>query len=207
MTFAHLSLQEIPEKSVILIEEEIGSVERMFLHQILAEAVSSGKKALYLAVHSSKEDILNEIKQYGFIDPKAALTANMRIDGYFNDLADISEIAREYDVCIIDPFPFLVMHKEDSYIVEFLGALKKLSRKEDIRFFLSMDAGVSKKTTESIARAIADGIIQFKELENGKKIERYVNIPKMKGRIPPEELIPILLTESGIVIDTRETIR
>jgi len=207
MSFAHLSLQEIPEKSVILIEEEIGSVERIFLHQILAEALASGKKALYLAVHCSKEDILNEIKQYGFIDPKAAPTANMRIDGYFNDLADISEIAREYDVCIIDPFPFLVMHKENSYIVEFLGALKKLSRKEDIRFFLSMDAGVSEKTTESIARAIADGIIQFKELANGKKIERYVNIPKMKGRIPPAEMIPILLTESGITIDTRQAIR
>jgi KaiC/GvpD/RAD55 family RecA-like ATPase len=207
MSFAHLSLGEIPEKSVILIEEEIGSVERMFLHQILSEALSSGKKALYLAVHSSKEDVENEIKQYGFMDPKAAPTANMRIDGYFNDLADISEIAREYDVCIIDPFPFLVMHKEDSYIVEFLGALKKLSRKEDIRFFLSMDAGVSRKSTESIARAIADGIIQFREISNGRKIERYANIPKMKGKLPPSEMIPILLTESGIIIDSRQAIR
>ncbi|MFZ2454975.1 MAG: ATPase domain-containing protein [Candidatus Altiarchaeia archaeon] len=207
MTFSSISLSEIPEKSVILIEEEIGSVERVFLHQILSEAVSSGKKALYLAVHSGKEDIVNEIKQYGFLDYEHAGEESLKIEGYFNDLADISDIARDYDLCIIDPFPFLVMHKEDSYIVEFLGALKKLSRKEDIRFFLSMDAGVSKKSTESIARAIADGIIQFREISNGRKIERYANIPKMKGKLPPAEMIPILLTESGITIDTRQAIR
>lgn len=206
MAFSTLSLSEIPERSVILIEEEIGSVERVFLHQIMAEALSCGKKVLYLAVHSSKDDIANEIRNYGFLDDKKTAGC-LRIEGYFNDIADISEITREYDVCIIDPFPFLVMHKEDSYIVEFLSAIKKLSRKENIQFFLSMDAGVSEKSTESIARAIADGIIQFKEIGSGKKIERYANIPKMRGKLPPTEMIPILVTESGIIVDTRQAIR
>ncbi len=206
MAFSRLSLSDIPEKSIILIEEDIGSVERIFLQQILAESLKEGK-ALYLAVHNSREDIINEITQCGFMDAKNAESKNLRIDGYFNDLSDVTEIARDYDVCIIDPFPFLVMNKEDSYVAEFLASLKKLSRKEDIRFFLSMDHGVSEESTESIARAIADGIIQFKEVTNGKKIERCVNIPKMKGMLPLEEMIPILLTESGIVVDTREAIR
>ena len=206
MVFSRLNLSDIPEKSVILIEEDIGSVERIFLQQILAESLKEGK-ALYLAVHNSREDIINEINQCGFMDAKIIESKNLRIEGYFNDLSDVTEIARDYDVCIIDPFPFLVMDKDDSYVAEFLASLKKLSRKEDIRFFLSMDHGVSEESTESIARAIADGIIQFKEIINGKKIERYVNIPKMKGTIPLEEMIPILLTESGIVVDTREAIR
>lgn len=207
MAFSRLSLSEVPEKSIILIEEDIGSVERIFLQQILAESLKDGKKALYLAVHNSREDIINEINQYGFTDAKNAESKNLRIDGYFNDLSDVTEIAKDYDVCIIDPFPFLVMDKEDSYVAEFMASLKKLSRKEDIKFFLSMDHGVSEESTENIARAIADGIIQFREITNGKKIERYVNIPKMKGKIPPEEMVPILLTESGIAIDTREAIR
>ncbi|MBN2251315.1 MAG: hypothetical protein JW724_04505 [Candidatus Altiarchaeota archaeon] len=207
MSLTLLDLDRMPEKSIILIEEKIGSVEKMFLHRITFDALSAGKKVLYLAVHNSREDVLAEMSKYSFYDNKVPEKEGLRIEGYYSSLPDIAEMASGYDVCIIDPFPFLVMHKEDGYVLDLLTQLKKLSRREDIRFFLSMDHGVSKESTENMARAMADGIIEFTEETVGRRIERFVRIPKMKGSIPSAEMLPIMLTEDGIMMDTRQVIR
>ena len=202
-----LNLAGMPEKSVILIEEEIGSVERIFLHKIVFDALSSGKKVLYLAVQSSSEDITREMMSYSFYDQKLINSGNIRVEGYFNNLSAVPEMAAAYDICIIDPFAFLIIDRDERNVLEFLSTLKKLSRKEDVLFFLSMDHGISAKQTEGIVRSMVDGIISFKEVLAGRRIERFAYIPKMLGMIPCDEMIPILLTEDGIVVDTRQAIR
>ncbi|HDH41332.1 MAG TPA: hypothetical protein ENG12_02860 [Candidatus Altiarchaeales archaeon] len=207
MALVSLGLSEIPEKSIILVEEDIGSVERIFLSHIVFDSLRADKKVLYLSVNSSREDILDEIGSYSFFDLDLVDQKDMRVEGYFSNLAQITELSPGFDVCIVDPFSFLIMHKDNSYVIDFLSALKKLSRKKDMIFFLSMDHGVSERRTENIVRSIVDGIIQFKEIIVGRRIERYVYIPKLKGRIPLKEMTPIIVTEEGIVIDTRQTIK
>ena len=209
MSLMSLSLSEIPKKSVILIEEDIGSVERIFLNRLVFDSLRSKKKALYLSVHNSRDDVINEMLSYSFFDSTLADAdpKNVRIEGYFNNISMVTEMAMAVDICIIDPFSLLIMHKDKSYVIDFLNSLKKLSRKEDIIFFLSMDHGISEERTENIVRSMVDGIIQFKEVIVGRRIERYVHIPKLKGRIPAGELTPIIISDEGIVIDTRQTIR
>jgi len=157
MALRSLDLSEIPEKSVILIEEDVGSVERIFLHRIVFDSLKARKKVLYLSTHNSKEDIINEMSAYSFFDSKLVDSKNIKIEGYFNNLAQISEMSPGFDVCIVDPFSFQIMHKDNSYVIDFLSALKKLSRKKDMIFFLSMDHGVSERRTENIVRSIVDG--------------------------------------------------
>ena len=207
MTLMSLDLSEIPEKSIILVEEDIGSVERVFLHRIVFDSLRAGKKVLYLSVNSDREDVLREMGSYSFFDSSLIDQKNMRIEGYFNNLAQITEISPGFDVCIVDPFSFLIMNKDITYVTDFITSLKKLSRKGDMRFFLSMDHGISEERTENIVRSIVDGVIQFKEMVVGRRIERYIYIPKLKGRTPLEEMTPIIVTGEGIVIDTRQTIR
>ncbi|MEA1924745.1 MAG: hypothetical protein U9M95_02645 [Candidatus Altiarchaeota archaeon] len=202
-----LGLSDIPGKSIILVEEDIGSVERVFLARIVFDSLRAEKRVLYLSIHNSRDDILNEMSSYSFFDSKLVDSGNMRIHEYFSNLARISEVSPGFDVCIVDPFSFLIMHKDNSYVVDFLSALKKLSRKEDIIFFLSMDHGISDSRTENIVRSLVDGIIHFREEIVGRRIERYIYVPKLKGRIPLREMISIIVTEEGISIDTRQTIR
>lgn len=197
----------MPEKSLILIEEEIGSVERIFLHKIVFDSLASGKKVLYLAVNNSAQDVCKEMSTYSFYDRKLMDSGNLKIEGFFNNLSAVPEHSAAYDVCIIDPLAFLIMDCDERHVIDFLSTLKKLSRKEDIQFFLSMDHGVSAKEVEGIVRSMVDGIIRFREVVVGRRIERYAYIPKMVGRIPGDEMIPLLLTPEGIVVDTRQAIR
>ncbi|MEA3254963.1 MAG: ATPase domain-containing protein, partial [Candidatus Altiarchaeota archaeon] len=175
--------------------------------RIVFDCLGAGKRVLYLSTHTSREDVIAEMSSYSFFDPKLADSENMRIEGYFNNLPEVADMAVEFDVCIIDPFSALIMNKDKGYVVDFLGTLKKLSRKRDMRFFLSMDHGISEERTENIVRSMVDGIIHFKEMVVGRRIERYVYVPKLKGRIPMGEMTPIIVTEKGIVVDTRQTIR
>lgn len=202
----NLNLGSLPEKSVLLIEEDIGAVERIFLHSIVFEALKENKKVLYLAAHNSEEDIRKEMACCSFSDEALLGSENLSIEGYFSNLPHIKEMAADYDVCIIDSVSFLVMQADRAHIVDLLGELKKESRKENIIFLLAMDQGISEERTENILRAMVDGIIHFKEEHIGRKIERYVHIPKMAGRRPLKDMIPIIITESGIMVDTRETI-
>lgn len=207
MALLKIDLKEIPEKSVIIVEEDVGSVERVFLHSIVADALKAGKKILYLSVNGSKEDIMDEAASYAFFDLESENVKNLTVEGHFHKIASVPHIIEGYDICIIDPFPLLMMQKDDSYVIDFLSTLRTLSRKNNMRFFLSMDHGISNERTESITRAMADGIIHFIEERSGRKIERFIHFPKMKGRMPSDEMTPILLTEDGIIVDTRQTIR
>ncbi|MEA3254454.1 MAG: hypothetical protein U9Q22_01300, partial [Candidatus Altiarchaeota archaeon] len=111
MALRNLDLSEIPEKSIILIEEDIGSVERVFLHRIVFDCLGAGKRVLYLSTHTSREDVIAEMSSYSFFDPGLADSENMRIEGYFNNLPEVADMAVEFDVCIIDPFSALIMNK------------------------------------------------------------------------------------------------
>jgi KaiC/GvpD/RAD55 family RecA-like ATPase len=51
---------------------------------------------------------------------------------------------------------------------------------------------------------MADGVVQFLAEREGEKIRRYIYVPKMRGVLPIDRVIPFTLTEQGILIDPRE---
>lgn len=207
MALKSLNLHEIPEKSVILLQENVNSIERIFLYHVVFEALNAGKKVLYLSVNRDSNDVLSEMSAYSFFDSSLLKDDKITIKEYFNNITEITEISPEFDICIVDPFSLLTVNKDHHYITDFIVSLKKLSRKEDIIFFLSIDNSISDERTENIMMSIVDGIIQFKETTIGRRVERYIHIPKLKGRIPMNEVIPLIIKEDGISVDTRQTIR
>jgi KaiC/GvpD/RAD55 family RecA-like ATPase len=202
-----LTLKEIPVKSIVLLQENVNSIDRIFLYHMVFDSIKAGKKVLYLAVNRDSDDILSEMSSYSFFDSSLLKKENITIKDYFNNLAQITEISPEYDVCIVDPFSFLIINKDHHHITDFILALKKISRKDDIIFFLCMDDGISDKKTENVMMSLVDGIIQFKETIVGRRVERYIHILKLKGKIPMNDLIPVIIKEDGISVDTRQTIR
>lgn len=207
MELKNLRLDEIPKKSVILMQEEVSSVGRIFLYHIVVDSLKAGKKVLYLAVNRERDDVLNEMSAYSFFNLDLIKPENIRIENYFSNLSQVTEISPEFDVCIIDPFSFLIINKDHHNITDFILSIKKVGKKEDIIFFLSIENGIADKKTENIMKSLVDGIIEFKETTLGRKVERYIHVPKLKGRIPLNEMIPLFIKEDGISVDTRQTIR
>ena len=230
ITFRHLmvltsfGLKNVPSNVVLLVEEDIGDVKSVFFHKISSDALKAGKKVYYISTRSSEKDVVDEINKFGvhaipdqftaignFADHIALLDmcykrhrlySRLHGDNNGSLLHDISEA----DVCIIDMFAALFVHEDTEVFSETIEALIRISRNENITFLLSADMGILPERAEKIIRSMVDGVIQFRTEYTAGKINRYINIPKMKGSIPLNKMIAYNVTSQGITMDMRERV-
>ncbi|MBP1909151.1 RAD55 family ATPase [Methanolobus bombayensis] len=223
MVLTSFGLKNVPSNVVLLIEEDIGDVKSVFFRKISSDALKLGKKVHYISTRNSEKDIIEELNKFGIKDhPK-----ELNIIGNFSNPVSLLDMcyrrhkltSRLYgkdagplhnitdaDVCIIDMFSSLFIHEEIEVISETIEALANISREENITFLLSADIGILPDRAEKIIRSMVDGVIQFKTEYAGGKINRFINIPKMKGSIPLNKMIAYNVTSQGITMDTRERV-
>lgn len=194
-----IGLKEIPEKSVLLIEEDLGCIKHIFVQRIGVEAVDAGKRVVYITP-KLKEDINKEISLYGL-----KCSENLEIVGNFRDRASIRDICSG-DVCIVDPFTSLFVDSDINDLINTLNSFMASSRKDDRIFLLTSDMGVIPGRAERIMQSLVDGVIQFLVAYSGDKINRFINIPKLNGTLPLDRRIPFTVTKEGISMDTRERV-
>ena len=104
---------------------------------------------------------------------------------------------------IIDPFAVFFADDSTKDLTTFMFDLIRKSRK-GTTVLLLIDVGVLPERLEQLVRAMSDGIIQFVIVPEGDKLNRYINIPKMRGAFPRDKMLPFTLSEEGLMIDTRE---
>lgn len=213
MLLKSLGLGEIPKNSLLLVEEDLGGTKSIFLQLLALDSLKKGQKALYISTKESTEDILEEIELIG---PRAGKeTENLTIQGDLKNRKSLVEIcdslsaqndARHADICIVDTFSFLFMEESLNCLVNDLKLLLKTSRKCHITLYLASDMGVLREREERILRSMVDGIIQFRTEYPAGKVNRFINIPKMRGTPPIERLIPYKIKEGVIAPDVRERV-
>lgn len=189
-------IDRIPEKSVICVEEDPGVAKETFILRIASDAALSGKKVTYLTPRM-KEDVLLHMQTF-----RIRQSDNITITGAFKEISKISEI-EPGDLCIIESFSLLFPTAdiaELGYIIEWLVT----ESRKGPSFVLMIDNGVLPARDEQMIRTLSDGIIQFVSTMEGDRKRRYINIPKMRGMIPPDRMLPITIGDEGILIDTRE---
>ncbi len=219
MLLKSIGLKEIPENSVLLIEEDLGGIKSIFLQLFGLDSLKNGKKVLYISTRRSKEDIIKEIEIAAFKMGKDL--ENLTILGDFKSRESLIEICKrnglnqeqsslntikDADICIIDTFSALFLEESIRTIASDLETLLKISRSSNVLFLLASDTGILREREERFVRSMVDGIIQFKTETGGGKINRYISIPKMKGTPPPNKMIPFKVSETGIAADTRERV-
>jgi KaiC/GvpD/RAD55 family RecA-like ATPase len=190
------SLERIPEKSIILIEEDSGCMKDFYAQKIAAETSLRGQLVVYLTSHLS-EDIVSQMTRFGM-----TLSPSLTIIDQCHGTGPVMEHCTG-DLCIIDPVSSIFMDMGMQEFRSFLAEIRKRSRKGG-SFLLVSDMGVLPHQEEQLLRAMADGVIRFLAVHEGDKIKRYMNVLKMKGEIPMDKLIPFTVTEEGLLIDTRE---
>ncbi|MDD2472614.1 MAG: hypothetical protein PHR49_01345 [Methanoculleus sp.] len=186
----------LPENAVVVLEEALGSTNVTYALQLAAGAAGQGKRVTYITPQY-RDDVRTQMDLY-------------RIK-YF-DRFEIPECARTTaaittsctgDFCVIDQFASFCPDADLARLKTTLCALIDASR-NGRTILLTMTTGILSDRHEQLIRSLADGVIQFLEVNEGGKIKRYLNVPKMKGELPPERMAPFSVTEEGILIDTRE---
>lgn len=223
MVLTGIGLEEIPQKSVLLIEEDLGSIKSVFIQRVGFDALKIGKKVLYISTKRSKDDVLDQMSMFGLNGNSDGFT----ILGDFKDLTALLDMCREdtpkhrnlyhlidpslrnvseMDLCIVDTFTSLFIDEEIHVLVDALNSLIDVSRYSGTTFLLAADTGILPERAERIMRSMVDGIIQFRTMHAGDRINRFINIPKLKGVLPMGKMIPFYITGDGISIDTRERV-
>jgi KaiC/GvpD/RAD55 family RecA-like ATPase len=196
-----IGLKEIPERSVLLIEEDLGSIKHIFVQRIGFEAVKTGKCVVYITP-KLKEDVNRQMSVYRY---GLKHSGNFEIIENFRDRDSLSDVC-DGDISIIDPFTYLFVDSDINELINTLNSFIASSRKDDRIFLLTSDMGVIPGRAERIMRSLVDGVIQFLVVYSGDRINRFINIPKLNGTQPLDSMIPFTVGEEGIAIDTRERI-
>ena len=222
MVLTDIGLKQIPGNEVLLIEEDLGSIKSVFVQRIGFDAIKEGRKVLYISTKRSKEDVLEQMSVSGL----NGNSERFAILGDFKDriaLLDMchGELKRQHqyhlidpslqnisevDICIVDTFSSLFIEEDVHTMVDALISLVNISRDSGTAFLLASDMGILSDRVERVMRSMVDGIIQFRTEYSGGKVNRFINIPKMKGALPLRKMVPFNVTGEGITIDTRERI-
>jgi KaiC/GvpD/RAD55 family RecA-like ATPase len=213
MLLKSIGLDELPRNSLLLIEEDLGGIKSTFLQQLVLDFLRSGKKAMYISTRRSTEDILEEIELIG---SKSGIEMNnLMIQGDLRSKESFLEICNSFstkkngehvDICVVDTFSSLFMEESLHILNTDMNLLLKTGRKFNVTFLLASDMGVLQERQERLLRSMTDGIIQFRTDYLAGKVNRSINVPKMRGFSPSDRLIPFKIKDGIISPDTRERV-
>lgn len=213
MLLKSLGMGELPQNSLLLIEEDLGEIKSTFLQLLVLDCLKKGQKALYISTRRSEEDILEEMGLSG--STAKVETKNLTIKGNFKGRESFVEICnslsaekdvKSADICVVDTFSSIYMEENLRNLNTDLNLLLNTGRKCSITFILASDIGVLQEREERFLRSMTDGVIQFRTEYLAGKVNRYINIPKMKGVPPLDRVIPYKMKEGNIAPDMRERI-
>jgi|SRR5208283_564845 len=194
-------MDNFPEKSVILIEEDTGLVKSVYAQYIAAETAADGKKVYYITTRAA-EDIYSDMKLLRILPDKGFHIEEIR-GTTPGALLDLLTLHGNGDLVIVDQFSLYFI---DTSLSDFREGISRIitAAKTGRVFLLLVDRGVLPERHEALLRAMADGVIQVTTVPEGDKLKRYLNIPKMQGAQLSEKMMPFTIGDEGFLIDTRE---
>ena len=195
-------LEIVPDNSVLCIEEHEGNIKSIYGINVASEKARAGIPVNYLTIQT-KEEVLKKMTQLRIPHSDLLHIIEVQLASAKHEvLALINQPGAPF--MIIDQFA--VFFAEDSFsdLRHLLSRLITISRK-GTTFLILLDCGVLPERHEHLVRAMADGIIQFVVVPEGDKLKNYINIPKMRGTMPQDKMLPFTVTAGeGLLVDTRE---
>lgn len=197
MAFTNITYNNLPKKSMLVFEEDLGDNKRIFAQMMGAEAIKAGKEVVYITPRS-KEDVMGQMTAIG-----VSGDAGLKILDKFRDRFRLHESCGG-DICIVDGFSLLFAEAHSQEVYNILNTLSDFSRSGERIIILLSDSGVLPLKSEKILHAMADGVIQFNIIYEEDRISRYIKIPKLVGTTPQDKMLSFAVDDGRIYIDTRE---
>jgi len=194
-------MDNFPEKSMILIEEDTGIVKSVYAQYIAAETAADGKEVYYITAQAT-EDIRSDMKLLRILPAKGFHIEEIH-ETTPGALLDLLTLHGNGDLVIVDQFSLYFI---DTSLSDFREGISRIitATKTGRVFLLLVDLGVLPERHEALLHAMADGVIQVTTVTEGDKLKRYLSIPKMRGARLSEKMLPFTVSDEGFLIDTRE---
>lgn len=189
-----LGFEFLGGQRLVLVEGETGGVHTVYALSMAREALKKGRRVTWVTT-GLREDVLKLMEGFSIE------AGGMEIADEVSDWRRVS--LPDGGLAILDSLAFF--HGEDSLagMRRTLSDMARASRPGRTLLLLS-EMGILHSAQESLARSMADGVVQFLAEREGEKIRRFIHVPKMRGYLPIDRMIPFTLTEQGILIDPRE---
>lgn len=199
MPLTRIALDEFPEKCLILLEEEAGDIKRIVAQMIASDALSKGKKVVYITPRM-KTDIQQEISGLVKDSPD-----NLEVIERTRDPAKLADLCKG-EVCVIENFPLFFVDAVDRELLNVVNELVHSCRDGGRIILLTADRGILSERQQKIVRSLSDGVIELTTVLIENRINRYLLIHKLKGSAPLSTMVPYSVDSSGtkVYIDTRE---
>ncbi len=190
-------ITNLPKKSVILVEENIGNTKKYVIKKIIKNMIKNNK-CMY--IRYKDDNILN--KEYiQYIDNN---TMKFIISKSLHEHIT-NENCKEYSLLVIEDFPYFIIDKKIKEIMELLDLFIKLSRDCNCIILLLSTTNIFDKKIDNIIISMVDGYIQVINKFEEEKIKRYIVIPKLNDEIF-DKPIPFVINNGEVLFDTRERI-
>ncbi len=204
-------------QGITVIEDEVGSVNKVLANQIGTFAKASGKTVCYLEppgvtnpasvveqeAQNSSGKMFDSLRVGGG-DTGATSSQQSNRTVYEADPRYLPLEDLKFDLVIFESFSSYVFGKSDHEVVDLVDEIVRLSKGGNMAFILTSESGMLNERVNAYIRSTADSVIVSRTDINQSRINRTLFIPKLRGTKPPDKLIKITIEDGGIEIDTRE---
>ncbi len=108
--------------------------------------------------------------------------------------------------CVIDSLSALFRTENPEEVIDLFEIIQMAARKYGGTFFFILDKGVHEEHLVNTLLYLADGIFEFTTRERGSELEHVMRIQKLRNMIFSTKLIPYIIGEEGLVVETTERI-
>lgn len=199
MPLTRIALDEFPENSLILVDEDTGDIKRLIVQMLVSDALLRGNKVVYVTPRM-KTDVLHELA--GYAEDKLE---HLEVIERTRDPAKLVDLCKG-DVCVIENMPLFFVDALDRELVHVMNGLVHSARDGERMILMTADKGILPEKQQKIIRAMSDGVIDLITVFVENRISRYLFIQKMRGSAPMSTMLPYSVDGSGkkVYIDTRE---
>lgn len=107
---------------------------------------------------------------------------------------------------VIDSLSALMRTENPEDVVDLFEIIQINARKYGGIYFFILDRGVHEERLVNTLLYLADGIFDFSTRERGSELEHTMRIQKLRNMIFSTKLIPYVISEEGLVVETTERI-
>lgn len=107
---------------------------------------------------------------------------------------------------VVDSLSALFRTENPEDVVDLFEIIQMAARKSGGIYLFILDRGVHEERLVNMLLYLTDGIFDFSTRERGSELEHVMRIQKLRNMIFSTKLIPYIISEEGVVVETTERI-
>ncbi|MBU7022590.1 MAG: MEDS domain-containing protein [Theionarchaea archaeon] len=108
--------------------------------------------------------------------------------------------------CMIDSLSSLFRTENPEDVIDLFEIIQMDAKKYGGIYLFILDKGVHDERLVNTLLYLADGIFDFSTRERGSELEHVMRVQKLKNMIFSTKLIPYIISQEGVVVETTERI-